>query len=124
MTKKLEKIVNICPECGGEGVLSKCCDNYIDNGRCLACGRFCKKDFCHECGGEGTMTYEIGTEVHIFVCVWSDISLQLELDYFPEAVGDTKTFRGKISDIVDDWNVKVRIGRKKYKISINELTLI
>ena len=124
MSKNLEKIINVCPECGGEGVLSECCSNYIEDSRCLDCGRYSRTDCCHECNGEGVMKYEVGTEVEIFVCVWSSLDIQLELDYHPEAVGDTKTFKGKISDIVDEWNVKVRIGRKKYNVSVEELTLI
>ena len=121
MSKKLEKIRNFCAECDGEGEVSVCCQAGVHEGRC-ECGKFCKSDYCCYCEGNGYTEYSLGDEVDIFVCVWSEEYLQKQL-YVPKEVGDTKTFTGDIVEIVDKWNVVVKIGRKKVNVKIEDLSI-
>jgi hypothetical protein len=121
-SKSGDYIEKMCLECCGEGEMSACCQDYVNNGRCAACGRFCKTDYCCECQGEGRLRFCKGDEVEVFVCVWSPEYLK-ELLYMPKKVGDTKTYRGEITKIIDDWNaeVKLRGKRDRVKIHIEEL---
>lgn len=122
MGKKLEKIREICRECGGEGKLSSCCQAESYDGRCGICGRFCKIEICHDCYGEGFNTYKLGDEVEIFVCIWSEEYLKDQL-YRPKKLGDSKNFDGKLIEILDNWNVIVKVGRKKIKVKIEDISI-
>lgn len=122
MSEKLEKIRDFCCECGGEGKTSHCCQDELDDDRCTNCGRYCKKDVCGYCEGRGYTEYHVGDEVEVFVCVYSDDYLKDQL-YKPKAVGDTKTFQGKILGFEDRWNALVKIGRKKVRVKIDDLTM-
>jgi len=117
VTQKLEKIRDFCNECDGEGEVSECCQGGCDEHRCSECGRFCRTDVCHNCEGQGCTEYCLGDEVEVFVCVWSEEYLKDQL-YRPKAVGDTKTYEGKLVEIVDNWNVRVRIPKKRKTVDI------
>ena len=62
-------------------------------------------------------------EVDVFVCVWSPEYLK-EMLYMSKKVGDTKNYTGKITEIIDEFNVEVRIDqkRKKFKIGLEEIS--
>jgi len=126
-TKKLEKIRNLCHECSGEGEVSQCCqaEVMVVNGRkrCYACTRFCKSDYCGNCNAEGWLEYKVGDEVLVFVCMFSRRELQDQL-YHSKNKGDTKTFEGKIVEIVSDDEVMVKIKYRKsglVKINVDDL---
>lgn len=54
MSKQKEPLVQTCPECGSSGVEpSYCCEDAVENGRCLGCGRFYREEVCRECDGFG-----------------------------------------------------------------------
>lgn len=120
MTKKLEIIRDFCDQCCGSGDVSGCCSAEVDDGRCSECGRFCTAEHCHCCEGQGFTEYSVGDEVDIFVCVWSEEYLQKQL-YVPKAVGDTKDFSGEIVEIIDNWNLVVKVGRKKVNVKIEDI---
>jgi len=111
-----------CLECNGEGEISACCQDYVDNGRCAVCGRFCKTDTCCECEGQGYLRFGVGDEIEVFVCVYSPAYLK-ELLYSPKELGDAKTYRGTITKLVDEHHVEVKLrGKAKpVKIHIEEL---
>ena len=113
-----------CEHCYGED-LSECCDAEVDGNRCLVCGKFCTSRPCHECEGRGYMEYRVGNEVLIFVCIYSGNAVK-EL-YDPKKLGDTKTFEAVITDIIDDFNIEVRIkykrGKKTYVLSPDDLEI-
>ena len=46
-----------CPECEGEGTIptSNCCDQEIQNGMCMECGKHCKESVCPTCKGDGVV---------------------------------------------------------------------
>ena len=117
MSEKLEKIRDFCEHCYGSGDVSACCNAEVDDGRCQACGRFCKIDVCHNCDGRGYNEYHVGDEVEVFVCVWTDEYLK-DLLYHPKKVGDTRTYRGKIVEFIDKWNVRVRVPKKRKVIEV------
>jgi hypothetical protein len=79
-----------------------------------------------ECQGRGYVEYGVGDEVLIFVCIYSDESLKTQL-YCPKRLGDTKTFEAVITDIIDDFNIEVRIkykrGKKTYVLSPYDLEI-
>ena len=120
MTQKLEIIRDFCDQCGGSGDVSSCCSAEFDDGRCSECGRFCIAEHCHNCEGQGFTEYSLGDEVDIFVCVWSEDYLKEQL-YVPKEVGDTKDFSGVIVELVDNWNVIVKVGKKLVNVKIEDI---
>ncbi|MFW6242816.1 MAG: hypothetical protein ACOC2W_01520, partial [bacterium] len=65
MTKTNNKntLTRPCDQCMGEGDVSSCCEEYIDNNRCSICGKFCKKSVCVYCDGIGYLEYNINDNV-------------------------------------------------------------
>jgi hypothetical protein len=114
-----------CNECYGEGSFSSCCCEYIDNGKCLLCGKFCKRDVCSKCEGYGKIEYNIGDDVEIFVCAYSSEYLKENL-YQSKGYNDFKTFKGKIIKIIDSFHllVKIKYYKKELKINIEDLEKI
>jgi len=112
-----------CLECNGEGELSQCCGDYVDNGKCCICGRFCKTYVCCDCEGSGYLRFSKDDEVEVFVCIYSPDYLK-ELLYVPKKLGDSKTYRGVITKIFPDDNraeVKLEGKRNKVVVHIDEL---
>lgn len=119
----LTQISKPCNQCDGAGFLSSCCDAPIDDrdNRCEYCGKFCRKNFCCE----GYDIFKVGDEVEIFVCIYSPEHIK-EYFYKPKKLGDNKSYRGEILEIIDDFNVlvKVRYSRKEpIKLSIEEISV-
>ena len=70
--------------------------------------------------GQGFSEDCLGDEVDIFVCVWSEDYLKEHL-YVPKEVGDTKDFSGVLVEIVDNWNVVVKVGKKNVNVKIEDI---
>lgn len=121
MTKKLEVIRDYCCECGGEGEVSHCCQAEVDDHRCLSCGRYCKKEVCYSCEGYGHTEYRLGDEVDIFVCVWSEDYLKKQFYGWKDDMS-SKTHTGDIVEIVDNWNLIVKVGRKKINVKVEDIS--
>lgn len=123
--KKMKTVTRCCDECCGTGDISWCCGAGVDAGRCEVCGRFCKARPCDNCWGAGYLKYDVGDDVEVFVCCWSPEYLK-DLLYRPKKLGDTKTYSGKITDIIDEFKFEVHIDqkRKKYVIGVEELILL
>lgn len=122
MNEKITKVEKHCHECGGEGDVSGCCSAEVDGGRCMSCGRFCHVDECHDCSGHGCLEFNVGDQVDIFVCAWTEQYLQDQL-YKSKHVNDSKTFTGKIIDFVDEWNAIVKVGKKKINVKLDDLNI-
>lgn len=122
--KEIKRLTRCCDECCGTGDVSCCCGSGVDVGRCEVCGRFCKARPCDNCGGAGYLEYRVGDDVEVFVCCWSPEYLK-EMLYKPKKLGDTKTYSGKITDIIDEFKLEVRVyqKRKKYVIGVEEIYL-
>jgi len=118
----IKKVRQYCEDCYGVGEVSSCCNSDCENGRCLLCGRYCKEVPCDNCWGQGYIDYEVGDEVEIFVCAYSDEYLWNSL-HKPKHIEDSKTFTGKIKSFIDDKNAVVRIGRKEVNIEIKDLSI-
>jgi hypothetical protein len=114
-----------CLECNGEGMISRCCGDYVDGNKCACCGRFCKADVCCDCEGAGYLRFAKDDEVEVFVCVYSPEYLK-ELLYRPKKYGDAKTYRGVITKIFPDDNraeIKLQGKRNKVVVDIDELSV-
>lgn len=119
----ITEVRNFCHECNGDGNVSSCCEFIIDDNRCGLCGKFTKVKPCYHCDGNGEIKYELGDKVEIFICAWSPKYLMDTL-YEINEVGQSKTFKGTIVKIIDEFNVIVSIKWKKYKINVDDLLLI
>jgi len=120
MSEKITRVRDYCDHCGGEGDVSECCSAEVDEHRCVDCGRFCGKDVCQYCEGAGYIEYNIGNEVDIFVCVWSEDYLTKQL-HKPKDVDDVKTYSGKIVEFIDRHNAIVKVGKKKINVKIEDI---
>jgi hypothetical protein len=107
----LNIISKICDECDGTGCVSRCCDAPVYDYQCSFCFRFAKKDICHNCGGEGRIKFSVGDKIILFICMYSPEDLK-EKFYMSKKMGDVKTFKGKIIEIVDEFNVLAKINYK------------
>lgn len=107
MKNKNTQIRKICDECNGEGYISSCCNMGVNGNQCSYCGKFTKKIYCNECYG-GEITYKLNDYVRIYVGAYSNVYLHEKL-YNPKHINDSKTFEGKILEIIDDFYVKVMI---------------
>ena len=117
-----DHITIICEECGGEGRISSCCNNYVDGNKCAECGKFCRTEICIDCHGEGDITYHVDDDVEIFVGNFSSTHIKENL-FWPKNYDDFKIFRGKITRIINDSTVEVKIKRKGiYDIDIHDIT--
>lgn len=123
MTEKLEKIRNYCNDCDGEGDVSECCNGYVDDKRCLSCGRFCKIEVCHNCEGYGYQEFSLDDEVDVFVCAWSEEYL-IDALFKPKGRDmESKTFTGVILELPDIWHAIVKIDKKKINIKVEDLSI-
>ena len=122
MSDKITRIRDYCDECGGEGDVSGCCSAEVDENRCVSCGRFCQSEPCHNCEGMGHVEFNVGDEVDIFVCGWSEMYLREQL-HEPKDIEDTKTFTGKILEFPSRWDSIVKVGKKKVNIKIEDLSV-
>jgi len=104
----------------GDGQISECCHDVTDGNRCSLCGKFCHIEVCMDCNGQGFTDFHIGDEVEIFVCVWSPQYL-IENLYKVKNCDDSKFFRGKITKLIDDRTVEVKVNRKLLNIGIDEI---
>lgn len=120
----LDVLTQYCSECMGSGEVSSCCGSDVEGNRCTLCNKFCRVEVCMDCNGQGFNEYRINDEVEIFVCVWSPEYLRKSL-YDTNEIGDTKTFRGKIIKIIDDFTVEVKVKWNGiHKIKIDDITTI
>lgn len=119
MTHK--SITKICDECGGTGFISACCGAELDGHRCSYCNKFAKTAFC--CG-DGFENYKIGDDVFVHVCIYDRDYLKENL-YNPKEHGNSKTFKGKILKIIDDYfiDVKIKYRNKVLRLEISEVQL-
>lgn len=128
----MNEVTLVCEDCYGDGELSSCCMEGMEDNRCMACGKFTKSDICGRCNGTGHIKYSIGDQVSIFVCVWSPYILQEKL-YRPPimmtvkgAEITSKTFYGRIEDIVDERHalVKIKYTQQLVTLPLEEMELI
>lgn len=126
LVKDMKSTEHYCDDCGGSGDISSCCDAELDGNRCMSCNRFCSIDVCLACQGAGSLTYSVGDNVDIFVCAYSSDKLKKQL-YNAKKVGDSKTFSGKITKILDKgWSLKVKVKRKpkEVKVELSDVELV
>jgi len=61
MGKKSENhYIEYCDDCYGEGSISDCCMDGVDDGRCMQCGKFAKTTVCANCEGAGHVDFYVG----------------------------------------------------------------
>lgn len=113
----MKKLIKHCEECFGEGEISSCCGDFIEDRNCLGCGKFASCEVCGMCSGWGKIEFEVGTEVSIFVCVVSPQYLK-DLLYNSKKLGNFKTYYGVVKEIIDDITVKVKVEGKRNLIEI------
>lgn len=121
---KLKRVTEFCLECNGNGYNSECCFEYLDhNNKCCSCGKFSQKAYCGHCHGEGQLIYEIGSDITIFVSIYSE--KYLKRLYKAKEMRDVRTFKGKIDEFIDQYTAWVRIeGRKKrIRVKLSDINL-
>lgn len=110
--ENIKKISKVCIECEGTGFVSSCCQDTIYDGKCLRCGKFCKKDFCCE----GVTEFSEGQEVYIYVGKYSSINLK-----FLYKGKDSKYLKVKITRILPNNMVEIIYRKKKSLIFVDDI---
>lgn len=116
---KKNRLVIYCDECYGSGEYSSCCQEGVENHKCITCGKFCNGEICGKCEGRGSIEYRINDDVEVFICKFSSKCLKEQLNYYPNKKGQFKTFKGKIIDILDYTKLKIYIKYYKKEIIIH-----
>jgi len=121
----IERITITCSECFGAGQVCSECGEGMEgfNHRCDICNKFVHIEYCNNCMGSGYVSYTIGDEVSVFVCIHN----YNELDglYEPKKYDDFKTFTGKIKGFTDNKQkavIDIKYNRNNpYLIPVDEI---